>query len=83
MYLYIAGHGPTDFLNCDNSGTQDKKLEIMFHQKLLAMYITLMIDYINLLISMAIFTHGVEKRLYELNFNNNNKFCNVFLNIID
>ena len=21
--------GPTDFLNCDNSGTQDEKLEIM------------------------------------------------------
>jgi len=47
------------------------------------MYITLMIDYINLYISMAIFTHGVEKLLYELNFNNNNKFCNVFLNSID
>jgi len=27
---------------------------------------------------MAIFTHGVEKLLYELNFDNNNKFCNVF-----
>jgi len=47
------------------------------------MYITLMIDYINLFISMAIFTHGVEKRLYELNFSNNNKFCNVFLNSVD
>jgi len=32
---------------------------------------------------MAIFTHGVEKLLYELNFSNNNKFCNVFLNIVD
>ena len=65
LYLYKAGHGPTHFLNCDNSGTQDEKLEIM-----ITMYITLMIDYINLLISMAIFTHGVEKRLYELNFSN-------------
>jgi len=44
------------------------------------MYITLMIDYINHFISTAKFTHGVEKRLYELNFSNNNKFCNVFLN---
>ena len=32
---------------------------------------------------MAIFTHGVEKLLYELNFSNNNKFCNVFLSIVD
>jgi len=47
------------------------------------MYIPLMIDYINLFISIAIFTHGVEKVLYELNFSNNNKFCNVFLNIFD
>ena len=47
------------------------------------MYITLMIDFINLFISVPIFTHGVEKRLYELNFSNNNKFYNVFLNIID
>ena len=30
---------------------------------------------------MEIFTHGVEKLLFELNFSNNNKFCNVFLNI--
>jgi len=29
LYMYKAGHGPTDFLNCDNSGTQDEKLEIM------------------------------------------------------
>ena len=29
LYLYKAGHGPTDFLYCDNSGTQDDKLEIM------------------------------------------------------
>ena len=42
-----------------------------------------MIDYINLFISMAMFTHGVEKSLYELNFSNINKFCNVFLNSID
>ena len=28
MYLYKAGHGPTDFLSCVN-GTQDEKLEIM------------------------------------------------------
>jgi len=47
------------------------------------MYIPLMIDYINLFIAMAIFTHGVEKLPYELNFSNNNKFCNVFLNIVD
>ena len=26
LYLYKAGHGPTDFLNCDNSRTQDEKL---------------------------------------------------------
>ena len=32
---------------------------------------------------MAIFTHGVEKLFYELNFSNNNKFCNMFLNIVD
>jgi len=32
---------------------------------------------------MAIFTHGVEKLLYELKFSNNNKFCNVFLNSVD
>ena len=24
-----AEHGPTDFLNCDNNGTQDEKLKIM------------------------------------------------------
>jgi len=51
------------------------------------MYTPLMIDYINLylyaFLSMAIFTHGVEKLLYELNFSNNNKFCKVFLNIVD
>jgi len=47
------------------------------------MYITLMIDYINLFISMVIFTHGVEKFLNELSFSNNNKFCNVFFNSID
>ena len=29
LYLYKAEHGPTDFLNCDNNGTQDEKLEIM------------------------------------------------------
>ena len=29
LYLYKTGHGPTDFLNCDNSGTQDEKLEIL------------------------------------------------------
>ena len=29
LYLYTAGHGPTDFLNCDNSGMQDEKLELM------------------------------------------------------
>ena len=32
---------------------------------------------------MAIFTHGVEKPFYELNFSNKNKFCNVFLNTVD
>ena len=32
---------------------------------------------------MAIFTHGVGQLFYELNFTNNNKFCNVFLNILD
>ena len=32
---------------------------------------------------MAIFTHGGEKLFYELNFSNNNKFCNVFLKSID
>jgi len=47
------------------------------------MYILLMICYIKLFISMAIFIHGVEKLLYELNFSNNNMFFNVFLNIID
>jgi len=47
------------------------------------MYIALMIDYLNLFISMAIFTHGVEKRLYEINFSNSNKFCSAFLNSID
>jgi len=41
------------------------------------MFIPLMIDYINLFISMAIFIHGEEKLLYELNFSNNKKFCNV------
>ena len=46
------------------------------------MYITLKIDYINLFITMAIFTHGMEKRLYELNFSHNNKFCNVLLKIV-
>ena len=29
LFLYKADHSPTDFLNCDNSGTQDEKLEIM------------------------------------------------------
>ena len=29
LYLYKAEHGPTDFLNCDNSGMQDEKLELM------------------------------------------------------
>jgi len=29
---------------------------------------------------MALFTHGVEKLLSEINFSNNN---NVFLNIVD
>ena len=48
LYLYKAGHGPTDFLYCDNSGTKDDKLEIMITQRLLVMYIPLMIDYINL-----------------------------------
>jgi len=51
------------------------------------MYIPIMIDYINLhlyaFLSMAIFTPGVEKLLYELNFSKNNKFCNVFVNIDD
>jgi len=27
FYLYKAEHGPTDFLNCDNTGTQDEKLK--------------------------------------------------------
>jgi len=27
--LYKARHGPTDFLNCDDSGMQYEKLEIM------------------------------------------------------
>jgi len=31
---------------------------------------------------MAMFTHGVEKLLCELNFDNNNTFCNVLLNIV-
>ena len=48
LYLYKAGHGPTDFLNCDNCGTQNEKLEIMIIRDCFAMYITLMIDYINL-----------------------------------
>ena len=38
LYLYKAGHGPTDFLNCVNITELDEKLEIM--------YIPLMIDYI-------------------------------------
>ena len=29
LFLYKAGHGTTDFLNCDNNGMQDEKLEIM------------------------------------------------------
>ena len=33
--------------------------------------------------SMAIFTHGVTNLFYELNFSNNNKFCNFFFNIDD
>ena len=61
LYLYTVGHGPTDFLNCDNSRTQDEKLEIMIIRNCLPCTL----------------------RLYELNFNNNNKFCNVFLNSID
>ena len=49
LYLYKAGHGPTDFLNCDNSGTQDEKLEIMIIRDCLSCtFIPLMIDYINL-----------------------------------
>jgi len=43
LYLYKAGHGPKDFLNCVNT-------------------------------CMTIFTHGVKKLLYELNFSNKNKF---------
>ena len=74
LYLYKARHGPTDFLNRDNSGTQHEKLEKKDHQSPLAMYIPLMIDYINLFISMAIFTHGMEKLLYELKFSDDNKF---------
>ena len=50
FYTYKAGHGTTDFLNCDNNGTQDVKFEISSYdlQILLAMHIPLMIDYINL-----------------------------------
>ena len=49
LYLYKAGHGPTDFLNCDNSGMQDEKLEIMITRDCLpCTLIPLMIDYINL-----------------------------------
>ena len=32
---------------------------------------------------MEIFTHDVKKLLLELNFSNNNKFWNVFFNIVD
>ena len=80
LYLYTAGHGPTDFINCDNSGMQMKNLKLWSSE-------TACHDYINLhlyaFLYMAIFTHGMEKRLNELNFSNNNKFCNVFLNIVD
>ena len=50
LYLYKAGHGPTDFLNCVNAGTQDEKLEIMILRDCLpCTFIPLMIaDYINL-----------------------------------
>ena len=74
LYLYKAGHGPTDFLNRDNSGTQHEKLEKRIIRVRFAIYIPLMIDYINLFISMASFTHGMEKLLYELKFSNDNKF---------
>ena len=40
---------PLDFLNCDNSGTKDEKLEIMIIRDCLpCTFIPLMIDYINL-----------------------------------
>ena len=49
LYLYNVRHGPTDFLNCDNSGMQDEKLEIMITRDCLpCTLIPLMIDYINL-----------------------------------
>ena len=88
LYLYTAGHGPTDFLNCDNSTVQDETLQIMIIRDSFVMYIPLMIDFINLhlyaFLSMAIFTpQFLEKLLYELNFSKNNKFCNVFLNIVE
>jgi len=84
LYLHKAGHGPTDFLNRDNSGTQYAKPELMIISDCLpCTFIPLMIGYINLFISMAMFSHGVEKLLYELKFSNNNKFCDVLLNIVD
>jgi len=56
LYLYKAGHRPTDFLNCANTTEgriQNLIMIIMFYtmawyHSLLAMYIPLMIDYINL-----------------------------------
>ena len=53
LYLYTAGHGPTDFINCDNSGMQMKNLKLWSSE-------TACHDYINLhlyaFLSMAIFT---------------------------
>jgi len=51
----------------------------IWYLRLLAIYIPLMIDYTNLWLTLAIsftaiFTHGVKKFLYELNFSSNNTY---------
>jgi len=49
LYMYKAGHSPTDFLNCDNSGTQDEQFEIIIIRDCLSCtFIPLMFGYINL-----------------------------------
>ena len=69
LYVYKAGHGPTDFLNRVN--TTERSMRIWNNdQRLLVMYFLLMIYYINLRLTLAISAHGSfpTRLLYELNF---------------
>ena len=86
LYVYKAGHGPTDFLN--RVKTTERSMRIWNNdQRLLVMYFLLMIYYINLRLTLAISAMVIFPLDFFMSLTSVQfitiKFWNVFLYTVD